>query len=247
MTDFTFETGAETHVGLVRSLNEDGFLAVPKSGLWLVADGMGGHARGDAASAAIVDRMGTLGVPSSAPDLQGRFFDRLSLANADIRAQSEAIGETMGATVAALLIHAGHFAAVWAGDSRIYLWRDGTMRRVSKDHSEVQELVDAGALSEAEAMNWPGRNVITRAIGIEDDVAAMIETRAGSVKDGDVFMVCSDGLTNEVPEDAIGRAVLGRRPVEACRTLVELALEHGAKDNVTVVVVGCRAAKEEAS
>ncbi len=137
---FRFETGQATDTGRVRHHNEDSLLTRPESGLWLVADGMGGHAAGDFASQTIAEEAGSVGMPSSAADLQARFMERLTRAHARILNHAAQLGAgTIGATVVALLIHDDAFACAWSGDSRIYLLRDGVLVQQTIDHTEVQQ------------------------------------------------------------------------------------------------------------
>jgi len=236
--NFRFETGAVTHQGCVRDHNEDRYLVLPERGLWLVADGMGGHYGGEFASSSIVSHLESIGRATSAPDLQARFVDRISAANAAIQRHSrESHGVTIGATVAALLAYENHFACVWSGDSRVYLLRDGQLSQVSRDHTEVQDLLDSGAITPEQAETWPRRNVITRAIGVRPEV--QLDQIYGSLRDRDRFLLCSDGLTGHVGDDEIRDALAGRSPQAACEALLNLTLERGASDNVTVVVIRC--------
>jgi protein phosphatase len=235
---FHFETGAASHTGCVRNHNEDRFLARPESGLWLVADGMGGHQAGDFASQTIADAAASVGIPSSALDLQARFIDRLTTAHHEIKAHSTRLGgATVGATLVALLIYDLNCACIWAGDSRIYLLREGHFRQVTVDHTEVQELLRTGAITPEQAKTWPRRNVITRAIGVFDQPAN--DEARGDVNEGDTFLLCSDGLTEHV-EDAEMAGILSRNSAQdSCNQLIDLTLERGARDNVTVLVVRC--------
>jgi len=236
---FRFETGSATHTGKVREVNEDGLFAEPEWGVWLVADGMGGHENGQLASATIVKEASTIGNAVSAPDLLARFRDRIFRANARLLDVADRQGPhvIIGSTVAAVLVYGGHYACVWSGDSRIYLMRDDRLRQVSRDHTEVQELVDSGTVSPAEARNWPRRNVITRAVGIFDD--PQLDLVQGELKSGDTFVVCSDGLTGPVEDAEIHSSIASRPPQAACDALIDMALERGASDNVTVIVVRC--------
>jgi serine/threonine protein phosphatase PrpC len=235
---FHFETGVASHTGCVRDHNEDRFLARPESGLWLVADGMGGHQAGNFASQAIADAAASVGIPSSGLDLQARFMERLGMAHHEIRAQSARLGgATVGATLVTLLIHDLHCACIWAGDSRIYLLREGDFRQVTVDHTEVQELLRTGEITLEQAKTWPRRNVITRAIGVFDQ--PVTDEARGEVAAGDTFLLCSDGLTEHV-EDAEMAEILSRNSAQdSCNLLIDLTLERGAQDNVTVVVVRC--------
>jgi serine/threonine protein phosphatase PrpC len=238
---FVFDSGSATHEGRVRSLNEDRVLVEPAAGLWLVADGMGGHNAGDVASSEIVSQMATIGVPSSASDQHARFVDRLTRANEALQAYSERHhGATVGSTVAALLIHDGQYRCLWLGDSRIYLARRGSIKQLSRDHSEVQELLDKGILTPDEARSFAGRNVITRAVGVQSEIE--IDLVYGTVEPGDCYLLCSDGLTAHCTDADILEAVSGRRAQSACDLLVEWTLERGATDNVSVVAVNCRSA-----
>ncbi|MBA3446577.1 MAG: serine/threonine-protein phosphatase [Pseudaminobacter sp.] len=233
---FDIESHGATHTGCIRDLNEDRYLLKSDSGVFAVADGMGGHDAGEIASTSIVEHLKSIGIPSSAPDLRARFEDRVTTANREIREIAAARnGGTIGSTLAALLAFEHQYACMWAGDSRIYMLRDGEFSQVSRDHTEVQDLLDRGLLSPDEAVNWPRRNVITRAIGADDD--PMLEIAHGKIQPDDRFLICSDGLTAHVSDEEMGEMVL-RHPVrEACEALVRLTLDRGATDNVTVVVV----------
>ncbi|MER9844648.1 protein phosphatase 2C domain-containing protein [Mesorhizobium australicum] len=230
-----FESFGVSHKGCVREHNEDSYLLEPRTGLWVVADGMGGHEAGEVASASIVDHLATIGIASSAPDLRARFEDRLSRANAEIRSISESRGITIGSTVAALLAMDGRFACLWAGDSRVYLIRNAAITQISKDHTEVQELLDRGMISAAEALTWPRRNVITHAVGVSDDF--VIDFQQGELKPGDIFVLATDGLTAHVTDAEIEAAVVSATPQAAGENLLETVLARGGTDNVTIVLV----------
>lgn len=231
-----FESFGVSHKGRIRLSNEDGFLLDENGGIWLVADGMGGHDAGQIAAASIVEQMSGLGVAGSAPELLDRFEQAISRAHAQIRKLSQARGGvTIGSTVAALLTFDGRYAGLWSGDSRIYLVREGAITQVSRDHSEVQELLDQGVIDEAEAKSWPRRNVVTRAIGVAEDIE--IDAIQGETLPGDIFVLNTDGLTAHVSDEEIRGAVIGHSARQACEDLLELVLARGATDNVTVVVV----------
>jgi protein phosphatase len=231
-----FESFGLTHKGCVRDRNEDRFLLEPVSGVWLVADGMGGHDAGEVASATIVEHLAAMGAARSAPDLLARFEDRMTRAHSQIRSLSQARGGAiMGSTVAALLAFDGQYACLWSGDSRVYLIRRGMITQLSRDHSEVQELLDRGVINSAEAQTWPRRNVITRAIGVSEDVE--IDATQGEALPGDIFVLNTDGLTAHVSDDEIHSGAMGRTAQQTCEHLLDLVLSRGATDNVTVVVV----------
>ena len=234
----TFETGARSHVGLVRERNEDRFFVHPEIGLWAVADGMGGHDGGEIASSTVVQALQSIGYPASGADLLARFEDRINRANNRLNATSRARGGAIiGTTIAALLTHECYYACLWSGDSRVYLVRGGGIAQLSRDHTEVQELVDNGVLSTAEARSWPRQNVITRAIGIDEEPS--LELRRGRVEPGDRFVICSDGLTHHLRDEEILEIVRDGAVQDSCDRLVALALERGGTDNVTVVAVLC--------
>ena len=234
---FTFETGVATDPGKVRDVNEDGSFASAEAGVWVIADGMGGHTNGKLASSKIVEASATIGRAASAPDLLARFYDRMLRTNREIQAISGDSGGVMGATVAAVLVYGNHCACVWSGDSRVYLVRSGAITQLSRDHTEVQGLVDQGLLTSEEARNWPRRNVITRAIGVFDDPE--LETVHGKVSPGDRFVLCSDGLTGHVSDAEILDIADNFAAQDACDRLVGLTLGRGALDNVTVMIARC--------
>jgi protein phosphatase len=235
---FTFETGQATDVGCHRQLNEDSFLSRPDYGLWVVADGMGGHAAGDFASFTIVQELNSVGVPASADDLRARFMERLTRANDMILQYAAQIDRgTVGATVVSLLVHGEDYACIWSGDSRVYLWRGGHLVQQSRDHTEVRALLDAGTITPDEAAHWPRKNVITRAIGVTAQPEC--EFVAGRLEVGDVFILCSDGLTEHLSDEDIARHAAIPSPQEACDAMVRETLARGARDNVTVILMRC--------
>ena len=235
---FTFETGQATDVGCVRSVNEDSFLSRPEAGLWVVADGMGGHAAGDFASRTIVQQLYSVGLSGSPDDFQARFMDRLGLANEQIREHARALEKgTIGATLVALLVQGPDYACIWSGDSRIYRLREGVLQQQTRDHTEVQALLDANSITPQEAETWPRRNVITRAIGVS--ASPECDVMGGRMNVGDTFLLCSDGLTEHLSDQEIAQILTGHVPQKACDTLISLTLERGARDNVTVVVMQC--------
>jgi len=229
-----FETGSATHVGQVRQRNEDSHLARPDAGIWAVADGMGGHADGDIASRTLIGALAAIGRTASADALLDRIEDSIAQVNLRLRALGQERGAIVGTTVAVLLVRDGYYACLWSGDSRIYLVRDGAIMQLSRDHTEVQDLLAAGSITDEEARSWAGRNGITRAIGIDDE--PKLEMTSGPLCPGDAFVVCSDGLTNHVHEDEILQCVSAALPQPACEALIALTLARGARDNVTVVI-----------
>lgn len=241
---FTYDFAAMTDRGRVRQQNEDSIAAYPEFGVWAVADGMGGHEAGDVASQIIADELASLGVPISAQDQRARMLERIDRAHQRILAHSRERGlGGAGSTVAALLLYDAELACVWAGDSRVYLMREGLLTPLTRDHSEVAMMVAAGTMTQDQARTAPRRNVITRAIGIGQ--MAQPETASGVIKDGDRFILCSDGLTEHLADKEI--AGFAGRPFNAQETasaLISETLMRGARDNVSVIVVDCTALPE---
>ena len=230
------EHAALSHEGRVRTNNEDAFCVRSDEGLFLVADGMGGHENGEWASAAIAEAFRTVALPADFDAASQAVAAALHRANATIHAEAESRGLQMGSTAVALLVRDGRFAVLWVGDSRAYLRRDGQLFQLSHDHTQVQEMIDRGLLMPEDAEGHPMSHVLARAMGVREHVE--VDVIADEVESGDVFLLCSDGLTARV-EDAEIAAVLGDGDADSrVRRLVELTLERGAPDNVTVISVG---------
>lgn len=223
-----------THAGCARTLNEDALLTDPSGALWAVADGIGGLGNGDLAADMVIDALARM--PHGAVG-RGLMNAALAEAHGAIRARARAsrLG-TIGATVVAALIDGAEATIGWAGDSRCYLWRGDALVQLTRDHSVVQDLIDAGRIAETEAEIHPEAHVITRAIGATDLFEP--EYRDIGLQAGDRLLLCSDGLTCCVADPEIA-AILDRTPApsDACRALVQAALARGAPDNVSVVVV----------
>ena len=227
-----------THQGNVRSHNEDSMLTRDPAGIWMIADGVGGASAGDWASAQVVDVLTEMRVAERAPDFLVEAIDRLYEANTRMLDRAAQRGGGMIATtVVLLLVHGWHYTCIWAGDSRGYLLRDGKMEQITHDHSEVQELLDAGALTADEAERYPRANVITRALGISAEVD--LDRVAGRLQAGDRFLICTDGLTKMLPEPQIAAVLAEEDPSRSPQVLMQMALDAGGLDNVTIVVVQC--------
>lgn len=227
-------SSAATHPGAVRPRNEDNLVDRPDLGLWAVADGAGGHGSGDVASTAIAESLGSIPPGLSAAEMLAQVRLRLTAVHAELQARAVARGRggIIASTIVVLLVRGTHFAALWAGDSRIYLLRGGALHRITHDHSLVQEMVDSGALSAEEAERHPQANVITRAVGAEGPLE--LDKVADRLHPGDRFMLCSDGVFKELAEAEIAAHLA--RGAEADE-LVQRAVAAGGRDNVTVVVV----------
>lgn len=241
----TIETARSTHTlrsegrsdtGRVRRLNEDAFYAGAPA--FVVADGMGGHERGEVASREVATAL-ERGIPLGAPTTTEAVVTTIVAANAVIRSIPTP-GGVIGTTVAGLALVALspqtdlHWMVFNVGDSRVYTWADGALRRITVDHSAVQELVDAGSITEAEAREHPDRNIVTKAIGVEAgiDPDVWLLPVVGRQR----FLLCSDGLTGELSDEGIAE-VLSQGFEGAADRLVELALAAGGRDNVTALVV----------
>jgi protein phosphatase len=230
-----FDVGSVTHVGKVRRRNEDSYLVRPDAGLWAVADGMGGHEAGDLASQIVIEALRSVEVPSSATDLLEKCEERIAAANMRLKEIGRERGDVIvGATIALLLVFGDYYACVWAGDSRIYLVREGKILQLSQDHTELEELLARGLVTPEEARTWRADNALTRAIGATDDVE--LEITSGPLLSGDAFVICSDGLTRHVTDEEILQHVDEAMSQEACDRLVALTLDRGATDNVTLIV-----------
>ena len=232
---------ARTDVGLIRSGNEDNYLIVPDRGLFIVADGMGGHAAGEVASEMAVRIIsGDLGSfrglgPEEAAT---RMINAIRQANAAIyeRTLSEHDKRGMGTTVTALTLYGNRFLIGQVGDSRAYLMREGKLTQVTKDHSYVQEQVDAGYLTPEQARAHPYSNVITRCVGANADV--MPDVYVGSARANDLFLLASDGLTGMLEDPQLAEILRsGRMPQEQVDTLIEEGNRHGGLDNITAIIV----------
>lgn len=229
------EFGHLTHVGLRRELNEDTYYGDSDLGLWLVADGMGGHEYGEVASA--LARETVVREISSGSSLSAA----IRVADEEIIRHSRHRGDSlpMGTTIVAARITGNRFEIAWVGDSRIYLWHDDTLTQISHDHSYVQELIAQGAISADQARHHPHRNVVTQALGVTTPDQLNIETRVGELKPGMQLLLCSDGLTEEVDDPHIAQVLSHHEcsAQECVDGLVAAALDGGGSDNITVVLV----------
>jgi PPM family protein phosphatase len=229
------EFGHSTHVGLRREHNEDTYYADADMGLWLVADGMGGHENGEVASALARDTL-------VAQIERGESLARaIQVADEEIIKHSNKRTQAlpMGTTIAAIRLVQDQFEVAWVGDSRVYMYNGSGLKQVSQDHSYVRELIEQGAISPEQARTHPHRNVVTQALGVTDPQSLRVETVAGELTQGSQILLCSDGLTEEVDDAAIA-AVLSREDLSAQECvdhLILAALDGGGSDNVTVILL----------
>ena len=237
------KVGARTDVGIVRSGNEDNFFAEAdeKRGVFIVADGMGGHAAGEVASEMAVQIVARQLLPLTAVTDDGAretVAQAMRDANRAIydRMLAEVDKQGMGTTASVMLLSDTGYVIGQIGDSRIYLLRDGALTQITKDHSYVQEQVDAGLLTPEQARYHPYSNVITRCVGASDDVEADIYE--GVPRVGDVFLLASDGLSGMVDDRRLQQLLLARSgPGRIVDTLIAEANGRGGLDNITAIVV----------
>jgi serine/threonine protein phosphatase PrpC len=228
------QSTVRSHVGHVRELNEDSCLARPDLGIWAVADGMGGHERGECASALIVGELGRVRRPGDARELLRAVDQTLASCNNTLLERARD-GDVIGSTVVALLVFDQNFAVIWAGDSRLYRLRGGRLEQLTRDHSYVQELIERGELAPEQARDHPLASRITRAIGA--DLELQLDVVDGRLEPDDVFLLCSDGLTAMVDDATIAAILTEAESQAAADRLIEAALAAGGYDNVSAIVV----------
>jgi serine/threonine protein phosphatase Stp1 len=232
-----FRSSGKTDPGAKRSHNEDTYVDRPHAGLWAVADGAGGHEAGEVASGMIRDAL--VAIPDGLPAgrMLGEVRQRITLVHEHLlETGAERNGATIASTLVVLIMRGDHFACLWAGDSRLYRLRDATLEQVTRDHSLVQELVDAGVVRAEDAESHPRANVITRAVGAGED-GLEIDKTTDRVLPGDRFLLCSDGLSKTLPPTEIAALLAVPDAALAPDLLISAALARQANDNVTAVVI----------
>lgn len=239
MTDtsqFRWTSASRSHVGLVRKVNEDSCLDLPEQRLWAVADGMGGHALGDFASQAIVSALGKMPPCDRLGERVVEARERLQAVNRMLREEADLRGvHIIGSTIVLLLAQGRRCAYLWAGDSRIYRCRNGLLTLLTRDHSQIEELRAIGNPALEEAISPIVRNMITRAVGAAETLD--LDEEIIDIEDGDVFLLCSDGVSNEVSEEEMCSVLAPGNCRHAAETLIDIALERGGHDNISAVVV----------
>lgn len=230
-----WESAAESHAGNVRTENQDAVLDRPDLGIWVVADGMGGHSAGAAASRMVVEHLDSLGESSDVDSQVSAAVTRLKAANEQLIKHAELNGQGIsGSTVAAFLKHDDRGAALWVGDSRVYRFRQGRLEQLTRDHSQLEEMIALGLVKREESRGHPSSNVLTRAIGAAPSLDPGVEFF--SILPGDSFLICSDGLYNEIDEQEIAETLTHGSCVDSARSLLQRTLETGARDNVSLIV-----------
>ena len=234
MTQFKWTSASFTHVGLVRARNEDAFLDQAGRGIWAVADGMGGHAFGDLASRRVVEGLNRIAAPDSLVKFVADARDTLQAVNRQLRVEAANHHvQIIGSTIVVLLAREGYCAYLWAGDSRIYLCRNGKLIQLTRDHSQFEELKASG--NSDDIIHLPSRGIITRAVGAASTLDLDSDTM--EIHDGDMFLLCSDGLSNEVSEQDMCGALLPGDCQQASDALIAMALQRGGHDNISAVVI----------
>lgn len=229
----SWTSAARSDTGKVRKVNEDAFMRSEEQRLWVVADGMGGHSRGDYASQAVVESLLYFSAGKS-PSKAIIELD-MCLKKAHEVCRNTFASERVGSTVAALHAFGDHCIFVWAGDSRIYRLRDNNLEQMTRDHTLAQQKCDRGELSPLMASIHPSANVLTRAVGVNQQL--WIDIAYEQVLPGDRYLLCSDGLYNDLERKEIQQLLLTGTADETVNALIFAALDHGGKDNSTAIVL----------
>ncbi|MET0355446.1 MAG: protein phosphatase 2C domain-containing protein [Cellvibrio sp.] len=249
MADKTFRrpilwtSAAKTDVGVVRDANEDAIFEKPEIGLWAVADGMGGHLVGDVASGKIVAALDLI----EADPILSRYVNTVEDALLDVNEKMIEYAQvmfdegTMGSTLVSLIIKDRVGVCLWTGDSRLYRFRNQKLQQLTRDHSQLEDMIEFGLLSRENAASYTQKNVITRAIGVESPL--YLDVNMFTTQIGDIFILCSDGLYNVVDEQELIDSLASRNVETIAEELIQRALQQGAPDNVSVVVVQGSAGK----
>jgi len=238
MKSMLIETASRTDRGLVREDNEDAVATFPEYGLVVLADGMGGHCSGEVASQLAVETVGTLMLMSEGVVVLRSVVEAANTAIIQAIEDSPEY-EGMGTTLAMAMFKSRriHFAHV--GDSRIYRFRSGRLEQLTRDHSIIQELVDQGLFESAEEARGAGvkNNIITRGLGITREVD--VEEGVDDVQTADIYLICSDGLSDMVPDPLLEETLSkgGEGLSDLCGKLLDLAIQNGGKDNVSLILV----------
>ena len=236
-TSLSWHSYGITDVGKVRKHNEDSMLERPEVGMWVVADGMGGHAAGDVASQMIVNSLKKVHEGLSLERFIDDIEDKLIEVNKKLieKASESKKRTTIGSTVVAMLSYEKYCIYLWAGDSRLYRLRNGQLRQMTTDHSQVEQYVEQGLISREVAAVHPHGNMITRAVGATQNF--FLDMDIQEMEHGDRYLLCSDGLTKHTEDYEFQERLPNGSAEEICKELIELTLERGAGDNVTAIVI----------
>lgn len=224
---------ADSHPGMRRDHNEDSYKADPEHGLWVIADGVGGHSHGEVAS--------TIATETVQQDLSkgSTLVDAIQHSHkAIIQEINSRTASNMGSTVVALSLKGVDYEVAWVGDSRAYIY-NGDIKQISRDHNPVSEMLARGAITAEQAAIHPERNVLSQSLGVSENISVKPGRIRGHIRPGDQILLCSDGLTDELSDQSIAQIMTEQRsPKEQVDALIQGALDAGGRDNITVVVVG---------
>ena len=228
-----------TGTGHVRSKNEDSILVHADENIWVVADGMGGHQAGDFASQTITNNLSLFKQHASLDDSILLLEENILNSNTIIRNKTLKLGRnaTIGSTVVCVYVWRNLLFVLWAGDSRLYRYRNSRLERLTEDHSYVEELVRMGKLNARDAEEHPAANVVLRAVGIDDELR--IDFDYFELQDGDIYIVCSDGLYKDLEEAKI-TTIIASHPddmKDLAQTLLDAALAEGGTDNTSIITM----------
>ncbi|MCG8379501.1 MAG: protein phosphatase 2C domain-containing protein [Proteobacteria bacterium] len=234
---FSWHSHGITNVGKVRKHNEDSMLERPEVGLWVVADGMGGHAAGDVASQMIVNSLKKVHEGLSLERFIDDIEDKLIAVNKKLidKANESSKRTTIGSTVVIMVTYDKYCVYLWAGDSRLYRTRNGELRQMTTDHSQVEQYVEQGLISREEAAVHPHGNMITRAVGATQNF--FLDMDIQEIQKGDRYLLCSDGLTKHIVDFEFQEMLPNGSAEKVCKELIDLTLSRGAGDNVTAIVI----------
>ncbi|HUN86917.1 MAG TPA: protein phosphatase 2C domain-containing protein [Terracidiphilus sp.] len=233
-----FRSSAMTDAGPKRDHNEDTYVERPDIGLWAVADGAGGHESGELAAAMLRDALQTMPPGLQEPELIAEAVARIQFVHRALREEAARRSpySLVAATLVVLIGSDDHYVCLWAGDARAYLLRDGKLQQLTRDHSLVQELIDAGVISRDQAATHPRANIITRAVGSDEQDVALDRTE-GILRKGDLFLLCCDGVFKTLPDDTLNQLLATERRGSLADAVIRAAVAANASDNVTAVTI----------
>ncbi|MCH7881914.1 MAG: serine/threonine-protein phosphatase [Proteobacteria bacterium] len=236
-TNFHITSNGVTHTGNLRTRNEDSILLLDEENVWLVADGMGGHHAGDFASQTITGNLGLFKQQSSLEDSILLLEENIINSNAIIRNKSSQLGKnaTIGSTLVCVYLWQNFAFTFWAGDSRLYRFRNDQLLRLTEDHSYVEELVKMGKIEADDAESHPAANVVLKAVGIYDNLC--LDFDCFELLDGDIYIICSDGLYKDLDEKNIAPIIKENKEdmVQLTQYLLSSSLEAGGRDNISII------------
>jgi serine/threonine protein phosphatase PrpC len=230
-------SSCRTSAGKRRKINEDAYIARPEAGLWVIADGMGGHTRGDVASRMVVDAFRHVDPADTMDEYIDRVRALIDEVHLAVKAEANSQGPEviMGTTIVVFIACRNEYACLWAGDSRAYLLRDDKLQQLSHDHNQLQELIDRGEIDPDQIRSHPAARRITRAVGASKRL--IVDEARGALRDRDTVILCSDGLTLEVEDGEIATVAESYDCDDASQELLDITLERGARDNVTLALI----------